>query len=51
VYWEPDDFPEFVLVAVGAFADPTFMAPKVSVYENRRHAWAISPDLDLECLD
>ncbi len=37
VYWEIDGF---VAVAVGAFADPTFPEPRVSVYEARRHAWA-----------
>jgi hypothetical protein len=30
-------------VAVGAFADPTFPAPGVSIYENRRHAWVQLP--------
>ena len=29
----------FVLVAVGAFADPDFPAPEDSVYNCRRHAW------------
>ncbi len=28
-----------VSVAVGAFADPDFPAPQVSVYDCRRHAW------------
>lgn len=48
VYWEPDGLPEFVVVAVGAFADPSFPAPTVSVYEARRHAWALPPDACLE---
>jgi hypothetical protein len=30
-------------VAVGAFADPSFPAPRVSVYECRRHAWVGLP--------
>lgn len=30
-------------VAVGAFADPTFPAPKVSVYDCRRHPWVQLP--------
>lgn len=51
VYWDHDGLPGFVIVAVGAFADPNFPAPKVSVYEVRRHAWALAPDLDLEHLD
>ena len=30
-------------VAVGAFADPKFPAPTVSVYDCRRHAWVELP--------
>ena len=30
-------------VAVGAFADPTFPAPQVSVYDCRRHPWVQLP--------
>jgi hypothetical protein len=30
-------------VAVGAFADPTFPAPTVSVYDCRRHPWVQLP--------
>jgi hypothetical protein len=32
-----------VAVAVGAFADPSFPAPRVSVYECRRHPWVQLP--------
>ena len=32
-----------VSVAVGAFADPSFPAPQVSVYDCRRHAWVALP--------
>lgn len=39
VYWELSGFPDVVAVAVGAFADPHFFAPKVSVYERSRHDW------------
>lgn len=39
VYYEPAQFPEVVAIPVGAFADPAFPAPTVSVYEERRHAW------------
>jgi hypothetical protein len=28
----------------GAFADPDFPPPKVSVYESRRHPWVTVPD-------
>lgn len=33
----------FVMVAVGAFADPNFPPPRDSVYECRRHAWVQLP--------
>ncbi|HEX7112040.1 MAG TPA: GFA family protein [Mizugakiibacter sp.] len=33
-----------VSVAVGAFADPGFPAPQVSVYDCRRHGWVRLPD-------
>lgn len=43
---------EFVGVPVGAFADPTFPPPRVTVYEARQHPWARLPDsLDLERYD
>jgi hypothetical protein len=32
-----------VSVAVGAFADPMFPPPRVSVYERRRHPWVRLP--------
>lgn len=32
-----------VSVAVGAFADPGFPAPRVSVYDSRRHPWVQLP--------
>jgi hypothetical protein len=32
-----------VSVAVGAFADPRFPAPRASVYDCRRHAWVQLP--------
>ena len=40
---EPDE-PDTVAVPVGAFADPGFPAPSVSVYGARRHEWVILPD-------
>jgi hypothetical protein len=39
VYWEPRRAPDLIAVAVGAFADPDFPAPSLSVYTQRRHAW------------
>jgi len=43
VYWELSGVPGVFAVAVGAFADPTFPVPRVSVYGTRRHHWV---DLD-----
>ena len=42
VYWEIVGVPDFVSVAVGAFADPNFPPPRVSVYEERQHKWALA---------
>jgi hypothetical protein len=36
--------PELVAVPVGAFADPSFPPPTVSVFESRRHPWLPVPD-------
>ena len=43
VCWESDGVPGFITVAVGAFADPQFPQPQVSVYEGRQHAWLRLP--------
>ena len=43
VYWELSGVPGVFAVAVGAFADPGFPAPRVSVYGTTRHHWV---DLD-----
>jgi hypothetical protein len=43
VYYRLDQVPDAIAVPVGAFADPAFPAPKVSVYEARRHAWTGMP--------
>jgi hypothetical protein len=32
-----------VSIAVGAFADPNFPVPQVSVYDSRRHSWVELP--------
>jgi hypothetical protein len=36
--------PDLVGVPTGAFADPSFPAPRVSVYESRRHPWVTVPE-------
>jgi hypothetical protein len=43
VYYDVADMPGVIAVPVGAFADPTFPAPTVSVYEARKHAWVNVP--------
>lgn len=50
VYYLLDQVPDVITVPVGAFADPTFPPPRVSVYEARRHAWSSVPD-DVEHFD
>ena len=42
VWWDMDGLPDFVAVPVGAFADPAFPPPTVSVYDNRSHPWAFT---------
>ena len=39
VYYIVDEMPGFVAIPVGAFAEPGFPAPSVSVYEERMHPW------------
>jgi hypothetical protein len=42
-YTEPDE-PDLVVVAVGAFADPSFPPPTESGYDSRRHPWVTLDD-------
>jgi hypothetical protein len=42
-YTEPTE-PELIVVAVGAFADPTFPPPTESGYDSRRHPWVGLPE-------
>ncbi len=50
VFYRLEKWPEAIAVAVGAFADPSFPAPRVSVYEARRHPWVGIPE-DAEHFD
>lgn len=50
VFYRPEAFPDAVTIPVGAFADPGFPPPRVSVYEERRHPWVGLPD-DIEHMD
>jgi len=43
VYYEPLGLEGFVAIPAGAFADPDFPAPTVSVYEARMHKWIVPP--------
>jgi hypothetical protein len=39
VLYQLQDLPDLVAVPIGAFADPGFPAPKITVYESRQHGW------------
>jgi hypothetical protein len=39
VFSTDSDMPDVIKVPVGAFADPSFPPPSVSIYEARRHPW------------
>ena len=43
VYWTLSGFPDLIAVAIGNFADRDFPAPRISVYERRRHPWVTVP--------
>ncbi len=50
VFWTLESLPGFTTVAVGAFADPKFPSPTVSVWEEARHGWVLLP-ADMEHID
>jgi len=43
VYWEAEGLEAYRTIPVGAFADPDFPPPMVSVYEERKHRWVVPP--------
>ncbi len=43
VFWTNEGL-DPVAVAIGAFADPSFPQPTVSVYGSRRYPWLAQPD-------
>lgn len=43
VYYTLSGMEDVVAIPVGAFADPSFPAPTVSVYEERMHGWVHLP--------
>ena len=44
LYWEAEARPDMYILAVGAFADPNFPAPSVSIFEESKHAWMQLPE-------
>jgi hypothetical protein len=44
VFYTAAQTPEAISVPVGAFADPSFPPPTVSVFDSRRHPWVALPD-------
>jgi len=48
VWWTLGALPDFVAVALGAFDDPKVFAPKISIYEDRKHAWVTVGGDDVE---
>ena len=46
VYWKSDKRADYLGVAVGCFADPTYPAPARSVWEESKHPWlGMPPDM------
>jgi hypothetical protein len=47
VYYTIEGGEEYLAIPVGAFAEPSFPGPTVSVYEERAHSWVQMPkDID-----
>ena len=44
VFYTIESQPGLIAVPVGAFADPTFPEPRVSVWESRMHPWVGLPE-------
>jgi hypothetical protein len=44
VYYTLEGMVDAVAIPVGAFADPSFPTPSLSVYEERMHSWVSMPD-------
>lgn len=43
VYYLTEGVEDTIAIPIGAFADPSFPTPTVSVYESRMHAWVTPP--------
>jgi hypothetical protein len=44
VFWTTEGWSDSIAVAIGAFADPSFPQPTISVYGSRRFTWLSLPD-------
>ena len=44
VYYQLEGYEEAIAIPVGAFADPQFPTPTVSVWEQDKHAWVSLPE-------
>lgn len=44
VFYRTEAGSDQVAVPIGAFAEPSFPAPTVSVWESRRHPWVVVPE-------
>ncbi len=44
VFYETEGANDTVAIPIGAFADPSFPPPTVSVYGSRRHEWLPLPE-------
>jgi hypothetical protein len=51
VFWTLAIVPAAIAVPIGAFADPTFPPPTVSVYGSRRHPWVSLPETVVDKID
>jgi len=46
-FYENDSLPDTIAIALGAFDDPYFVSPTVSVWEERQHEWVeIAGDIE-----
>jgi hypothetical protein len=43
IYYETEGLEEYYGIPVGAFGDPSFPTPRVTVYEDRKHSWVVVP--------
>jgi hypothetical protein len=50
VHYGAEGNEQYIVIPVGAFAEPGFPAPTFSVYEERKHAWVTLPE-NIEHMD